>query len=70
MAILAMSSHGQDARATSKCFTVGITQESRLLGPKSAENTNTLHGMYGIEILREIEYQHREGERCSQAYRN
>ncbi len=39
-------------------------------GLKNAGNTNTLHGMYGIEILREIEYQHREGERCSQAYLN
>jgi hypothetical protein len=37
---------------------------------KGAEKTNTLHGMYGIEILREIKYQHREGERCSQAYLN
>jgi hypothetical protein len=26
--------------------------------------------MYGIEILCEIEYQHREGERCSLAYLN
>ena len=39
-------------------------------GLKDAENTNTLHGMYGIEILREIEYQHREGDRCSPAYLN
>jgi hypothetical protein len=39
-------------------------------GLKNAENTYTLHGMYGIEILREIEYPHREGERCSRAYRN
>jgi hypothetical protein len=39
-------------------------------GLKNAENTNTLHGMYGIEILREIEYQHREGDRCSPAYLN
>ena len=39
-------------------------------GLKNTENTNTLHGMYGIEILREIEYQHREGDRCSPAYLN
>ena len=39
-------------------------------GLKKAEKTNTLRGMYGIEILCEIEYQHREGERCSQAYLN
>jgi hypothetical protein len=39
-------------------------------GLKNVEKANTLHGMYGIEILREIEYQHREGERCSQAYLN
>jgi len=37
---------------------------------KNSEITFTLHGMYGIEILGEIEYQHREGERCSQAYLN
>jgi len=39
-------------------------------GLKNAEKAFTLHGMYGIEILCEIEYQHREGERCSQAYLN
>ena len=39
-------------------------------GLKNAEKTFTLHGMCGIEILREIEYQHREGERCSLAYLN
>jgi hypothetical protein len=39
-------------------------------GLKNAERRYTLHGMYGIEILREVEYQHREGEPCSPAYLN
>jgi hypothetical protein len=50
--------------------TVVLDPEIAVDGLKNAENTNTLHGMYGIEILREIEYQHREGDRCSPAYLN